>query len=47
MWINGRVGLVDPPIFTTNYLEKAKRPQNLIDWVILTNCHSECDIGVL
>ncbi|EGR27765.1 hypothetical protein IMG5_189660 [Ichthyophthirius multifiliis] len=47
LWINGRVGLIDPPIFTTNYLDNAQIPQNLIDWVILTNCHSECDMGVL
>ncbi|KAL4493154.1 hypothetical protein ABPG72_003239 [Tetrahymena utriculariae] len=47
IWINGRAGLVDPPIFTTNYLQSHYIPTNIIDWVILTNCHSECDIGVL
>ena len=38
---------MDPPIFANAILEKYKIPLSLIDWVVLTHCHHESDLGVL
>ncbi|KRX00009.1 Cyclic nucleotide-binding protein [Pseudocohnilembus persalinus] len=46
IWINQRLVMVDPPIYINRYLNKINLPSQLIDWVILTHCHSENDLGI-
>lgn len=47
MWVNGNGILVDPPVHTTDYLQKHGIKHRFVNKIILTHCHSDHDSGVL
>jgi len=47
IWIDGKGILVDPPVHTTQWLERNRINTRLIEDIILTHCHADHDGGTL
>ena len=47
IWLNQRGVLVDPPAFSTEALHKIGVPPAMIDKIILTECNSDNDCGII
>jgi len=47
LWINSLALLIDPPPFTSQYLQKAGLPLVYVRAIILTHVHADHDSGIL